>query len=161
MAMPQRKPTRLKEYDYNTAGAYFLTVCVKDRRQLLGEIVGRGDFDAPKMVLSAHGDVLDRYIRTMSRQSSLLTIDKYVIMPNHFHMLVTISGASASAAPYNSEIAKFISLLKRYCNREYGQNIWQRSYHDHIVRDKANYDAIWEYIADNPRRWREDTLYCE
>ena len=61
-------------------------------------------------------------------------------MPNHFHLILNIAdyenGASETAAPCNNEISKFISLLKRHCNREYGINIWQSSYHDHIFVEK-------------------------
>ncbi len=105
--LPKRKPTRMKGYDYNTPGMYFLTVCIRDREHLLGQIVGCGDFDAP----------------------------------------------------YNSEPSKFISLLKRYCNREYGRNIWQRNYHDHIIRGQKDYEKIWEYIDTNVVKWESNCFY--
>ena len=161
--LPKRKPTRLKEYDYNSPGAYFITVCVKNRKNLLGEIVGCGDFDAPKMDLSEFGTILDKYINHMNCKYSHVKVDKYVIMPNHFHMIINITdfknGASETAAPYNNEISKFVSLLKRYCNREYKTNIWQRSFNDHVIRDKNDYNKIWEYIDTNPARWKMDCFY--
>lgn len=166
MDLPKRKPTRLKGYDYSTPGMYFLTICVKHRKQLLGEIVGCGDFDAPQMILSEHGQILDRHINLMGEKYSHIKIDKYVIMPNHFHLILYITdcasnknGASETAAPYSNETSKFISLLKRYCNREYGENIWQSSFHDHIIRDEKDYQKIWEYIDTNVIRWEEDCFY--
>ena len=94
-----------------------------------------------------------------------IKVEKFVIMPNHFHMILNISdceiGASETAAPYNNEISKFVSLLKRYCNREYGHNIWQRSFHDHIIRGESDYKMIWEYIDTNVLRWEEDCFYEE
>lgn len=160
MDLPKRKSTRLKGHDYSTPGMYFVTVCVKNKEYLLGNIVGGGDFDAPKMILSRHGEILDNYICLMNKKFSHIAIDKYVVMPNHFHMIISITelknGASGTAAPYNNEISKFISLIKRYCNKEYNENIWQRSYYDHIIRDKNDYQNIWEYIDTNVLRWQND-----
>ena len=165
-SLPKRKPTRLNGYDYSSSGAYFVTVCVKKRERLLGEIVGCGDFDAPQMILSEYGLVLDKYINYMSKKYAHVSVNKYVIMPNHFHMILCISdyahvktGASETAAPYNNVISKFVSLLKRYCNREYENNIWQHSFHDHIIRGERDYREIREYIDTNVIRWKKDTFY--
>ena len=163
MNLPKRKPPRLIGYNYSTPGMYFLTICVKDRMQLLGKIVGCGDFDAPTMMLSEKGRILDKYIKLMSERYSHIKVDKYVIMPNHFHLILNITdyknGASETAAPYNSETSKFVSLLKRYCNKEYGKNIWQLSYHDHIIRGEKDYLKIWEYIDTNVYNWKKDCFY--
>ncbi len=163
MDLAKRKPTRLKEFDYSTPGAYFVTICVKGRKQLLGKIVGCGDFDTPQMILSGYGQILDKYIKMMNEKYPHIKIDKYVIMPNHFHLILNImdykNGASKIAAPYNNETSKFVSLLKRYCNREYDENIWQKSFHDHIIRDEKDYQKIWEYIDENPLKWEEDCFY--
>lgn len=159
MEFPKRKPTRLKGYDYSECGMYFLTVCTKNRKQLFGKIVGCGDFDAPQIMLSDYGKILDKYIRLMSDKYTHISVDKYVIMPNHFHMILKITekknGLSASAKPYNNETSKFVSLLKRYCNREYGENIFQASFNDHIIRGEADYKEIWEYINNNPLKLEE------
>ncbi len=159
----KRKSARLKGYNYSTPGAYFVTVCVKNKKTLLGRIVGGGGSDTPQMVLSVHGQILDKYINLMDKKYSHIKIDKYVIMPNHFHFILNITdyknGASETAAPYNNEISKFVSLLKRYCNREYNENIWQRSYHDHIIRGEKDYQKIWEYIDTNPFKWENDCFY--
>lgn len=163
MELPKRKPTRLKGYDYSAPGMYFVTVVVQGRKQLLGKIVGCGDFDAPQMILFDYGIVLDKYINLMNEKYSHIKIDKYVIMPNHFHFILNITdfknGASETAAPYNNETSKFVSLLKRCCNKEYGKNIWQSSFHDHIIRGKADYQKIWEYIDTNVSRWKTDCFY--
>ena len=115
MESPKRKPTRLKGYDYSSPGMYFLTICVKDRKQLLGKIVGGGDFDAPQMLLSEYGQILDKNIKLMNEKYPHIKIDKYVIMPNHFHLILNITdyvttknGSSETAEPYNSETSKFV-----------------------------------------------------
>jgi putative transposase len=63
MDLPKRKPNRLKGYDYSQSGAYFITICVKDRQKLLGKIVGGDAFIAPHTRLSKYGMVVDKYIR--------------------------------------------------------------------------------------------------
>lgn len=160
-----RKPTRLKGFDYTTPGAYFVTVCIKDKNRILGKIVGDGDFDVPKMQLSEYGKIVDEYIHLMNEKYAHIKIDKYVIMPNHLHFIFNIAfyknGASETAAPYNNEISKFVSLFKRYCNRKCGQNIWQRSFHDHIIRNETDYQKIWEYIDTNVLKWAQDCFYNE
>jgi len=163
MKYPERKQPRLREYDYSSPGMYFITICVKNKQHLLGKIVGCGDFDAPKMILSEYGRILDKYIKLMNEKYAHVKVDKYVIMPNHFHLILNITdyknGASETAAPYNNETSKFVSLLKRYCDREYGENIWQSSCNDHIIRGQKDYRKIWEYIDTNVIRWEKDCFY--
>ena len=109
MNFPKRKSTRLKGYDYLTPGMYFLTVYVKDRKQLLGKIVGCSDFDAPQIMLSEYGQILDRHVRLMNDKYSHLKIDKYVIIPNNFHLISlhkkTISFANCFALSLNTLFA--------------------------------------------------------
>ena len=166
---PARKKNRLKNYDYNKNGAYFITICTENRKCLLSEIVGGGVLDAPETYLLAFGIVVDRRIREMNRIYTNVQTVKYVIMPNHIHLLVCIdtmenfsgNGTSRTPSPTNEIIPQYISTFKRLCNREFGGNIWQRSYHDHIIRDEAHYQLIWNYIDTNPIRWEQDCFYTE
>lgn len=159
MDLPKRKPTRLNNYSYSNDGSYFITVCTKDKQKLLCDIVGFGACDEPKIILKSHGLIAEKYINLMNCKYNNLFIDKYVIMPNHIHFLITIqnsentNGSSQASNPTNEIIPKFISLFKRYCNREYGDNIWQKSYNDHIIRGEKDYMEIWEYIDTNTYRW--------
>ena len=172
MDLPKRKQNRLKEYDYSTAGAYFVTICTHERRNILCEIapseintVGAGVLDRPQVKLSYYGVVAEKHIRQMDLFYDDLSVDAFAIMPNHIHLLLRISdnGRSGTPAPTkgNSAVARFVSTFKRFCNKEYGENIWQRSYHDHIIRDEQDYREIWEYIEDNPRKWAQDRYYTE
>ena len=139
--LPKRKPTRLKGYDYSTPGAYFITICVKDKKQLLSKIiVGTGVLDCPQNILTSYGEIAKKHIVNMSDFYENIKIDKFVIMPNHIHLLIQIletdksNGPSGTPAPTNSLIAQFISTFKRFCNKEYGTNIWQSRSNDHIIR---------------------------
>ena len=172
MEQPKRKQNRLKEYDYSTAGAYFVKICTHERRNILCEIVppeisvvGAGVLDRPLVKLSTHGVVAEKTIRQMNAFYEHISVDTFVIMPNHIHLLLRISdnGRSGTPAPTkgNDAIARFVSTLKRFCNKEYGENIWQRSYHDHVIRDERDYREVWDYIEDNPRKWAEDCYYTQ
>ncbi len=164
--LPKRKPTRLKGYDYSATGAYFVTICTHNRKGLLSEIiVGTGVLDGPKNILTDYGEIANKHLINMSNFYDTVKIDKYVIMPNHIHMIITIletdqyNGPSGTPVPTNLLIAKFVSTFKRFCNKEYGENIWQARSNDHIIRGEKDYQKIWEYIDTNVIRWEED-CFC-
>ncbi len=164
--LPKRKQNRLKNYDYSTPGAYFITFCVRNKERILGSIVGVGTCDDPKMRLSAKGLIVEQNIRRLAAKGSRVRVEHFVVMPNHVHLLLSISaepppihGSSQAPTPTNSAISNFVSRLKRDCDRELGENIWQRSFYDHIVRDDADYQNIWDYIDTNVLRWDKDRFY--
>ena len=170
--LPERKLKRLKEYDYSTNGAYFVTVCTQNRKQVLSNIiVGTGVLDCPKIQLLNYGKIADKYIRQLNNFYDNISVDNYVIMPDHIHLLLMIqNGQSGTPVPTdvnlkidnaNSQVAKFISTFKRFCNKEYGGNIWQARYYDHVIRNKNDYNEIWEYIENNPAKWIKEKFYEE
>ena len=157
MDLPQRKLNRIPEYDYSTNGAYFITICTQDRRKILSHIVGGGALDAPVITLSKIGQIVEKYILS-SNQIPGISIDKYIIMPDHLHLLVQVDesasiGTSRAPSPTNMAIPHFVSTLKRFCHREIGTVIFQRSYYDHVIRNEQDYNEIWEYIENNPHKW--------
>ncbi len=162
---PKRKPMRLGEYDYSTAGAYFITICTEHKQKILSEItVGAGVPDCPQVRLLKHGEIADKYLRQLHDFYDNISIDKYVIMPNHIHFILTVTdGQSGTPVPTkgNAVVAKFVSTFKRFCNKEYGENIWQSRYHDHVIRGEQDYREIWQYIDNNPLKWALDRYYTE
>ena len=95
-------------------------------------------------------------------------------MPNHIHLLLWVKenknmiqlGQSRTPVPTNIERAnsvcsQFVSTFKRFCNKEYGENIWQSRFHDHIVRNRHDYEKISKYIYENPMIWQYDCFYSE
>ena len=163
MEMETRKPNRLLSYDYNQNGAYFVTICTENRACILSRIVvGDGVLDVPQVQLSQSGKFVDMRIAEINRVYTHLSIDKYVIMPNHIHMLITVhdsGGTSRTPSPTNAEIPKLVSTFKRFVNKDCGINIFQRSYYDHIIRDEQDYLTRWNYIDENPAKWTEDAYY--
>ena len=158
--MDKRKPLRLPKYDYGRQGVYFVTFCTYQRQCTLST-VGRDDLGAPSLRLSAIGEIVERYIQTIPTAYPYVSIDSHVIMPNHVHMLISVSrdnGAPRSSRPMGL-VSRMIAALKRFSNRDAGQKLWQTSFYDHIIRDDADYAARYNYILDNPRRWAEDEYF--
>jgi REP element-mobilizing transposase RayT len=164
--LPKRKPTRLKNFDYGTTGAYFITICTENRRKILSRIVGCDVLGAPKIVeLLPCGSVAEKYINQLNQYYKNINVDSYVIMPNHIHILLSVrtSGAPRTSHPtrQDSTVSMFVSTLKRFCNKELGENIWQISFNDHIIRNQRDYEEHIKYIHENPARWYFDELYSE
>ncbi len=165
MDLPKRKPTRLKEYDYSSPGAYFITICTKDRKQLLSHIVVGQGLAPAENCLTVCGAIAKEQIELLKNRYQGVKIDKYVIMPNHIHMLISISCPTAGASPcptISDIICSFKSLTTRMC-KEKGlkEVLFQSSFHDHIIRGEKDYQKIWEYIDTNVLRWEKDCFYSE
>ena len=165
MECPKRKQNRIPEYDYSAPGAYFVTICTQERRCILSDVhtVGDGVLDVPQVYLSKYGKTVEQTLREIERQYDYLSIEKYVIMPNHVHLLIHVEndGTSRTPSPTNAVIPAFVSPLKRFTNQRCGVKLWQRSYHDHVIRNEADWQEIWDYIGTNPARWAEDRYYTE
>ena len=159
--LPKRNPNRIRGFDYSQNGAYFVTICTQNRQRILSKIVGTpvpGCPQAPCPELLSYGKIADKYIRQMNTFYDHLSVDKYVIMPDHIHFLISIHEqvghpGRGVPTPRTSVVARFVGTFKRFCNKEYGQNIWQARYYDHVIRNQQDYDGIWEYIDNNPRKW--------
>ena len=164
--LPQRKATRLKSFDYSNRGRYFITICTQNRRQILSRIVGTGVLDGPKSVeLLPFGEIADKYINQLNDHYDDISVEGYVVMPNHIHIMLFVSGdgASRTSPPtkQHSRVSQFVSTFKRFCNKEYGANIWQRHFNDHIIRNHEDYEEHLRYIHENPMRWYYDELYTK
>jgi len=160
---PNRRTVRLKGYDYSAPGAYFLTICVEGRRCLLSQIVGTGVLDGPQIKLLQYGTIADKIIGQLNDHYESVSVESYVIMPNHIHILLQVQESQTEMpAPklQNSVVSRFVSTFKRFCNKEYGRNIWQPRSYDHIIRDKRDYDKHPQYIYENPYAWEKDDLYA-
>ena len=156
-----RKPTRLQEYDYATPGAYFITICTKDRQKILSEIhgVGEGLCALPQVQLTQIGKIVEKSIHYMDESVHGFSVDRYVVMPNHIHLLITLSAISETGGHRGPPLHKIIGQFKSYTTHRYGKVLWQRSYYDHIIRGEQDYRDIWQYMDNNPTRWQEDEFY--
>ena len=85
-----RKRNRLQGHNYSLNGTYYLTLCVKGKHNLLGEIVVRAITNRPQIILSDYGKIVDKAINNISQYYPQINVDKYVIMPNHIHMILIV-----------------------------------------------------------------------
>lgn len=155
--LPRRKPPRLTEYSYASNGAFFVTVCTKNKAHLFGNVVGAGHLAGPHIQLSSIGSIVDRHIRTIPYVYFGVFVDSYVVMPNHIHLLLRFdreSGPARCPAP-TSDLPKIIGAFKSLCSREAKISLWQRGYYEHIIRNREDYNACAEYIANNPSKWTD------
>ena len=180
MDLPKRKQIRLWAYDYSTPGAYFVTICTHERRCILSDIaVGEG-LAPPETYLSAIGKLVEEQILDLPSRYPSISVDNYVIMPNHIHLIVSIANTTGGASPSptagseasSSEsgaspslfdaVRVLKSLTTRLARPLLGERpLWQRSYHEHVIRNEEDYRQIWEYIDTNPAKWAEDRYYGE
>ena len=157
----KRKDYRLKNYDYSSPNAYFITVCIKDRQPILWQSVSHNYVGAPigrpvRYELSSYGKVTEFAINNISNIYPTVNVDKYVIMPNHIHLILTICEKSETSSP---KISTIVNQMKGYVSKQIGFSPWQKLYYDRIIRNEEEYLNKWQYIEDNPRRWTEDDEY--
>ena len=160
MMQPVRKSPRLKNYDYSSNGAYFITICTHNRKMLFGPV--GADSISARMAERTFCETIEKYPN--------VECPIFVVMPNHFHAIIEISRADMESAPTVSEIVQsfkrystleYIKMVKRGDVPPFDQRIWQHSYHDHIIRGEQDYLKIWQYIDSNPAKWPEDCFYAE
>jgi REP element-mobilizing transposase RayT len=117
-----------------------------------------GSATASHVELSEIGQTVDAAIRHNNRNG--VSIQKYVIMPNHVHMIVTLS-SHGTGDRGRSPLQMIVRNMKAYVTKQIGFSLWQRSYHDHIIRSEDEYLRIMQYIEENPAKWREDCYFIE
>ena len=169
MQNPIRKRNRLSGYDYTTTGLYFITLVVKDRERVLGNMAGG------MIQLSLHGKIVrDQWI-WLHQQYRYLLMDEYVVMPNHFHGIITMAGycRDRSSRDFNERngpdrslqkmkpLSQLIGAFKTTSSRrihEIGLVTfqWQKSFYDHIIRNEKELERVREYIHTNSLRWELD-----
>ena len=160
MELPKRKQIRLSEYDYRTPNAYFITVCTENRKNLFWTDAG-AVIDLPSHVpLTPLGTIVRQTIENIPNHYPSVRVDHYVIMPNHIHLLLIIDTLHGRprVAP---TVSRIVQQTKGLATKLIGYHVFQKSFHDRIIRNDAEYDMIWEYIDTNPARWQQDCFYTE
>jgi putative transposase len=168
---PQRKSPRLQDYDYSQDGAYFVTICTHQKRHLFGKIADG------VMMLNRMGNIAASYWAEIPNHHGNVELDLYVVMPNHVHGIViinheweggykTLGNAGAEYIPpvmkKRPQLSTIIATYKAAVTRKIKNSdlkIWQRSYHDHIIRNESSLNKIREYVLNNPALWEKDRFY--
>ncbi len=179
--LPKRKPTRLNNFDYSSAGAYFVTICIRDRMQILSEIVKTdltvtdetydfavGEGLAPpeySVKLKPCGEIAKEQLQLLEKRFPSVSVVDFVIMPDHIHAVIFLHGNAGGASPsptLGDVICAFKSLTSRICKQRCGiEKMFQRSFAEHIVRNREDYETRRKYIYENPMRWYYKYLNTE
>ena len=169
--LPNRKHPRLDNYDYSSAGAYFITICTQNRRCALSRIVGRGLAPAEEYTsneyqikYTKYGQIAEQQLLSLESRYPYMKIGQYVIMPNHIHIIMILQeDAGASPRPTIMDIVcAYKSLTTRECRKNgFQEKLFQTSFFEHIIRNRQDYEEHMKYIYENPMRWYYDELYTE
>ena len=150
MDLPKRKSPRIPNYDYSLPNYYFITICTHNKVCHFGDIGHLNVFGkyAEECILKIH----DLYPE--------IRIDKYVIMPNHIHAIFVFESNNGHSVDLSHVIGQYkMAVTKRIHRFKPELTVWQRSFYDHIIRNRHSYEEIWKYIEDNPRKWEGDCFY--
>lgn len=155
-----RKQLRLDNYDYSSNGAYFVTVCVKDRMHLFGEIEKASVGAALRGRPNNPHKMIEKWMFEIEKKYVNVKIDYHVIMPDHVHFIVIKTGSHAG--PPLQEILdwfktmttnEYIKGVKNGLYEPFDKSFWQRGYYEHIIRDENDLYEIRNYIKNNPQKW--------
>ena len=151
---PKRKNIRLKGYDYSAVGSYHVTICTKNKEHLFWNNVG-ATCGRPQVeyTLSEYGRIADNEIQRITDIYDAVSVDKYVVMPNHIHMLVSIQADECGRPQVAPTKSRIVQQFKGAVSKQIGFSVWQKGYIDHIIRAQADYDETWIYIEENPIKW--------
>ena len=167
-----RRSIRLKGYDYSLAGAYYVTIVAQNRACLFGDVVNA------EMQLNDAGQMVQFQWEALSQRFPNVELDEFVVMPNHFHGIIVITGKGnvqtgqpqgiAPTDEYDPALGDIVGAWKSIVTDEYirgvhqlnwqpfDRKLWQRNYWEHIVRDEPDLNRIREYIINNPANWQSD-----
>jgi REP element-mobilizing transposase RayT len=153
MKLPKRKSTRIAGYDYSTPGSYFITICCHEKKCFFRE----------KGYLSDWGLLAEQGFGMIPKIYPTVHVDKFVIMPNHVHAILTIDHNSTENQQTLTKIVGQYKMTVTKNIRKISPDavIWQRSFYDHAIRNQADYERIWTYIHGNPQKWSEDCYYTD
>ena len=161
---PEKKRTRLSHYDYSRSGAYFITICTHHHECTLSRIVGEG---SPLPQLTVAGGIAEQCIHEINSHYPTYSVEYYAIMPNHIHILILNRREYGRGDP-SPTMVDVVAWLKYRMTKEInkkkgtnGASQFQRSFHDHIIRDCDDYIRIAKYIQNNPKLWQHDCFYTE
>ncbi|WP_294774948.1 transposase [uncultured Eubacterium sp.] len=155
--LPKRKANRLPNYDYSQNGAYFITICVKDKEPILSKIEFNSIYPN-EIRLSKFGIIVANEILNIEKRFDNTKVLDYVIMPNHIHLIIQLDDCSCSLGQIIGSFKSIATLQSKkigYSN----DKLFQRNYYDHIIRNEDDYLTKSNYIKNNPEKWLDDKYY--
>ena len=151
--LPNRKQIRIKNYDYATPGAYFITVCTANREKIFWNDVGADSIRPGNLPLSSSGKIAEQAVLQIASHYENIVVDKYCIMPDHIHLILRIESNTSGRMVSAPTISTVVGSMKRWVSKQIGKPIWQKSFYEHGIRNQQDYDEIWTYIDNNPLKY--------
>jgi REP element-mobilizing transposase RayT len=160
----QRKPNRLRNYDYSQGGYYFVTICTQSRIEFFGEIQNGA------MVLNENGKIAEKVWIGIPEHFGNVELDEFVVMPNHIHGIIVVKkdivgnrhACSLQKRQYQTipvVVGSYKSAVTRNIRKIKSSGsgfVWQKSFYDHIIRDGSSLNRIREYVINNSIQWDTD-----
>lgn len=175
MEFKERKSLRSVYIDYSAAGAYFVTICTKDKKKLfwdmskfnpqfvaesfsksVGAISNRPHALCP---LSNCGEIVEAYILDIPNHYNNVIVDRYVIMADHLHMILIILPDDNGRLIIAPTISRVVKQMKAAITKNVGFSLWQRSFFDHVIRNRDDYKETCKYIYENPLKWAYEMMF--
>ena len=154
--LKSRKRNRLKFYNYNDPGYYYITICCKIHINYFGKTKNNA------VVLSKIGNIVRECWLTIPTIYADIDLDCFIIMPNHMHGILCIDDDNKKSNNIRSAemLPKIIQNLKSTSTKQArkitSDFAWQRSYYDHVIRNEKSLRLIREYIVNNPIKCEMD-----
>ena len=162
--MKNRKTIRLRHYDYSSPGYYFITICAHNHKSIFRTCRRDAPCGCPPECTEL-GEIAEKTIPMIEERFNII-VDKYIIMPNHIHMIIILPEQASDTPPDVREILDaYKSLVSvqwlKICKQRnwYMGKVWQRSYYERILRNEQEYYNKWDYIDTNLIRWMDDEYY--
>ena len=153
---PKRKRNRLEDFDYSSNGAYFITCCTPNNLRLFWDAASIPQVETccpGNVPLSNIGKIVEQGILDIPNHYEGVWVDKYCIMPDHIHLILRIESEQDGRQIAAPTISRVVGNMKRWVSLQVGVSVWQKSFHDHCIRNKKDYNEIWEYIEHNPLKY--------
>lgn len=165
LPLTHRKNLRIPKFDYAQPGAYYVTIVTHDRKSILGQI-NNGDVE-----LNDVGKMVKEVWMAIPNHFPNVELGEFVMMPNHIHGIVSITVEATHASPLPrvskgpvpGSIGAIVGSFKSAATKRFHETqkyhnsrLWQPNYYEHVIKNERDYQAIYDYILNNPMNWEMD-----
>jgi REP element-mobilizing transposase RayT len=151
---------RLKTHDYTSSGNYFVTICLRTRSNLFGDVRNDG-----ALIQSSIGNMIATTLMSIPDVFRETEVIDFVVMPDHLHTIIGIDNDGHN--PVQPSLGQVIGWFKGITRHRYSTGVkshgwpryettlWLHGFHDHIIRNDADFANCMNYIEQNPVRWAQ------
>ena len=145
--LPTRKRNRLQNYDYSRPCAALITICAEAPGPTFGMV--DASLVPPTTILSPVGQQVQQAIHEISQYYPSVSVDSHSILPDHVHLLLRLRPVEQDPP----SVSRIVRMMKRAVTKQAGHTVWQKGFHDHIIRTEEDYQNAWNYVQYNASKW--------